>query len=248
MAVLVADDIVGPGLELKQTLSDLAVLYKGGKLSAEQYSDALDKVHLQMAELDKTAGGGVTAGLLKVKAEFSDLGNLAERAIVDGFSKAEDALVSFAQTGKLSVKDMVSSIVSDLIRLQIRQSITGPLFSAISGGAAGAGSGLLGSLFSAAGGAAKSLFSGFFADGGFIPPGQWGVAGEAGAEAIFGGRTGATVVPAGAARGGDTYNVDLRGASVEAVARLEQFVRSVNGSIERRAVHAVADAQQRGRM
>ena len=40
----------------------------------------------------------------------------------------------------------------------------------------------------------KDLFSGWFADGGYIPPGRWGMAGEQGPEPVFGGRTGATVV------------------------------------------------------
>ena len=43
----------------------------------------------------------------------------------------------------------------------------------------------------------KSLFSGFFATGGYIAPGRWGIAGDQGPEPVFGGRTGATVQPAG---------------------------------------------------
>ncbi len=67
------------------------------------------------------------------------------------------------------------------------------------------------------------------------------LAGEAGPErARFSGanRTG----------GGDTVNnftVDMRGASVEAVARLERLVLQVNGSIESRAVAATSDWSRR---
>ena len=201
-------DITGPALELEQTLADLDTLYRGGSISASQYSDAVDKIRLQLAELDKSASGGFMAGLLKVKKEFSDLGNLAENAVTNGFKSAEDAIVEFAKSGKLSVKGMVDSIVSDLIRLQVRQSITGPLFSAIAGSAAGGGS-LLGNLFSS--------FTGFHADGGFIGPGKWGIAGEAGAEAIFGGTTGATVVPMTGGGGGVNVTViNNTGAQVNA--------------------------------
>ena len=56
----------------------------------------------------------------------------------------------------------------------------------------------------------SGLFSGFFADGGFIPPGRWGVAGERGPEPVFGGRTGATVRPAG----GHVINISVTGAQV----------------------------------
>jgi hypothetical protein len=42
-----------------------------------------------------------------------------------------------------------------------------------------------------------SSFAGFFAGGGQIMPGQWGVVGENGPELAFGGRTGQTIQPAG---------------------------------------------------
>jgi hypothetical protein len=45
----------------------------------------------------------------------------------------------------------------------------------------------------------KSTFAGLCADGGYLPPGRWGVAGERGPELISGGRSGLTVAPAGAA-------------------------------------------------
>jgi lambda family phage tail tape measure protein len=41
----------------------------------------------------------------------------------------EDALVDFVKTGKFSFTDMVDSMITDLIRFQIQQSITGPLAS-----------------------------------------------------------------------------------------------------------------------
>lgn len=65
---------------------------------------------------------------------------------------------------------------------------------------------------------------------------------------------GARVIPndatsallAGNDNGGPTIYADLRGADVGAVQRLENFVASMNGSIERRAVGANVDAVRRG--
>lgn len=48
-------------------------------------------------------------------------------------------------------------------------------------------------------------------------------------------------------RGGDTYIIDAKDADKEGFARLERMIQSVNGSVERRAISAVADAQRRGR-
>jgi hypothetical protein len=59
----------------------------------------------------------------------------------------------------------------------------------------GGGGGFFGSLFA-------GLFTGFHANGGYIPAGKWGIAGERGAEAVFGGRTGATVLPNSSMGGG----------------------------------------------
>jgi len=69
-----------------------------------------------------------------------------------------------------------------------------------------AGSGVS-SLFSSAGAGLSSLFSGFFADGGVVPPGRWGWAGENGPEPVYGGISGATVMPAGGGPVNVTFNI-----------------------------------------
>lgn len=56
---------------------------------------------------------------------------------------------------------------------------------------AGANAASSGGLFSSA----ASFFSGFFADGGNIPAGKWGVVGENGPEIAFGGSAGKNIVP-----------------------------------------------------
>lgn len=61
------------------------------------------------------------------------------------FQGMEDALVKFATTGKLDFKSLANSIIADIIRIQVRENITGPLASTLSGtsGASG-GSGTTG--------------------------------------------------------------------------------------------------------
>lgn len=110
-------------------------------------------------------------------------------------------------------------------------------------------------------GAALSSIGGAFAGGATVYPSQWGsdftVPGVSGTDSQFvpilaspGERI--RVTPQSKSGGGDgggnSFYVDMRGASVDAVARLEKLVSSVNASIERRAVNAVSDARSRGKM
>lgn len=104
-------------------------------------------------------------------------------------------------------------------------------------------SGLFGDLFKSAG---KSLFGGLFADGGRPPLNKVSVVGERGPE-LFVPDTAGTIVPNDqmGRGGGPTFFVDNRGASVDAVIRLERLVNEMNGSIEPRAVDAVVREKER---
>ena len=56
-----------------------------------------------------------------------------EPAVPDAFKGMEDAMVNFVKTGKLDFKSLADSIISDIIRIQIQQKVTGPLAEKISG-------------------------------------------------------------------------------------------------------------------
>lgn len=62
----------------------------------------------------------------------------------NAFRGMEDALVSFATTGKADFKSLANSIIADLVRIQIRASMAQVM------GGAGGGGGLFGALFSGA--------------------------------------------------------------------------------------------------
>lgn len=71
------------------------------------------------------------------------------------------------------------------------------------------GGGWYGDLWRAVSRGIGDLFAGGFADGGYVPPGRWGMAGEEGPEPIYGGRHGLTVVPAGDGGARTTINFNL---------------------------------------
>lgn len=105
---------------------------------------------------------------------LTDVGNVAkqsENLFTKAFKGMEDALVNFAKTGKLDFKSLADSIISDMIRMQIQQSIMKPLSQAMSGG--GGFGGLIGGI--------AGLFGG---GGGFSPMG--GAGGSMGGGGDFG--------------------------------------------------------------
>jgi lambda family phage tail tape measure protein len=136
--------------------------------------------------------------------------NAADKAkrIFDKFTQGlEDSLVEFFKTGKFGWQNFVSSIVEELLRSQIKQTIASvfTVSPSVSGAgtAATSGSGdVLGSAWSGI----KSLFG--FANGGMVPNNNPILVGERGPE-IISGMGGRTVTPNNALGGTQvTYNIN----------------------------------------
>lgn len=76
---------------------------------------------------------GASEALRKYEDQVANVAASTERLMTDAFKGMEDALVEFVKTGKLNFKSLADQIISDLIRMQIQQSITKPLAQAVSG-------------------------------------------------------------------------------------------------------------------
>ena len=102
-----------------------------------------EKAKFDALQREKTA----KSPFVQFKAELEEFEVALENVAVSGFKKMEDAILQFVQTGKLAFKDLVRSVIADLTRLMIRQTVTKPLFnaftSALTGGfsLSGGGSG-----------------------------------------------------------------------------------------------------------
>jgi len=79
-----------------------------------------------------------TDGAIRALQAYGDTAtNVAKNVEVlftDAFSNIENALVNMVKTGKLQFKSLIDSMISDIARLTIRQTITGPLAQALSYG------------------------------------------------------------------------------------------------------------------
>lgn len=181
------------------------------RISVEQYAEAITEIF----DLgDK--------GLKQTKTLAEELGMTFASAF-------ENAVV-----GGKGLRDIIKGIDADITRLLLRKLVTEPAAEWITGaikgmGGGGGASGMLGGI----GSWFSSMFSGWFADGGYIAPGKWGMAGERGPEPVFGGRTGATVRPYS---GAVTINISVPGNTDGRTAQ----------QVAVAAARAVATAQRRG--
>lgn len=230
--------------DYNEQIAEFNELWQKGKITYEEYVTAVETYQQELAD--------------KTKSTFLDMEAISKRAAENMQDAFADFLFDPFEDG---LKGMLLSFVQTMQRMLAEQ-LSSSIFQSIAGSVVGAASS---ALFSGGfnntgqaglpwqslgnvnpqGGVYTGNFGGYFADGGYLQPGQWGVAGEQGAEMIYGGRTGATVIPNGGnGQSGNTYNIDARGADEGAVRRLEAALFSLAGpgQIERR----VSNAQRRG--
>jgi hypothetical protein len=195
---------------------------------------------------DETISRSADAAL----AEFERLERGVEQTSTMGrelgmtFSSAfEDAILK----GK-EFKDVLQSIIQDLARIVLRQTVTAPLANAIS---AGIGNFNFGSFFNGGGGIAANggnvsiPFGGPRADGGSVYGGTTYLVGERGPE-LFTAPGNGRIVPNNALGGAITFsptiNVDARGSDANTLARARMEAQAIAAS----TIAQFADSIQRG--
>jgi lambda family phage tail tape measure protein len=75
---------------------------------------------------------GMTRGLDKFVVSASDGAAQMEKLFTSTFDGMTDSLTDFAMKGKLSFNDLANSIIRDMMRIAVQQSITAPLASGLS--------------------------------------------------------------------------------------------------------------------
>tara|TARA_B100001093_G_scaffold142651_1_gene135101 strand:- start:10301 stop:12562 length:2262 start_codon:yes stop_codon:yes gene_type:complete len=181
-------------------------------------SDATSNLKTKGSE----AFANLKTGMQSYLDSISDVNKQIQDATVNAFKKMEDALVNFVMTGKLNFKDFARSLIADITRIYVRQSLITPLLGAFGLSPTPASTSAKGNIFNKDG-----LMK--FAKGGIITEptyfkyggaGKLGLMGEAGSpEAIMPlKRTSSGNLGVEATGGGSTnvvVNVDASGSSVE---------------------------------
>jgi lambda family phage tail tape measure protein len=175
------------------------------RLEAENNTEALKELAAIRQRTIEQASTEGEAGFARSIRDYvnmtRDAGKQIEELVTTSFKSMEDALTEFVQKGSADFHKLADSIIADMIRIAVQQSITGPLAS-LFGGLFGGGSinGIVGGSGSYAAGftANGAIFDGFnrFASGGIVTqPTLFGYAdggkfnaglmGESGPEAVM---------------------------------------------------------------
>jgi len=161
--------------ELMTELEKNRTRYQSQNMDLSNTDQGSIRVRFRHADIDKTTNSlkklndewkkGAQEGLTKYSDGLKDISTKVAKMVTNAFQKMEDTLVNFVTTGKLEIKSLVQSIIADLARLAIQQTIMQPLTDALKSS--------LPSLFGAPAGPAK-------ANGGIVSSPQRVLLGEAG--------------------------------------------------------------------
>lgn len=188
--------------------------------------------------------------------DITDVAKQTKKVFETAFKGIEDALVEFTMTGKLNFRDLANSIIKDLIRIQVQQSIMKPLVGFLNG--------IMGNVFSTGGPveakiptqANGGVWEGGvqkFANGGVVTSPTLfpmatgaGLMGEAGPEAIMPLKRTASGALGVVAQGGGTNNVTVNVAvSGEPATKADSQSAGALGNVIAKVVQAELVRQKR---
>jgi lambda family phage tail tape measure protein len=120
-------------------IQKLNELLQAGAIDLATYARAAEEANDRALRSSQAWADGATRFLKDYMAESNDAATATERAFANAFSGAEDSLVGFISTGKLEVRGLADSILADLARMTVRQTLTAPLAGALQSAFAGGG-------------------------------------------------------------------------------------------------------------
>ena len=187
---------------IAQTIGDSIVNFKGLGSVIDSIEKQLLNIGTKLLVTDPLTKG--LEGILKGATEGDNpVGNFFKGVLGIGGGASGGGNVVGAASKATETAAITANIVATTTSTAALTALTAAATSAAFSLGAQGGASALGSITTASANAgsgsfisgAASFFSGFFADGGNIPAGKWGVVGENGPELAFGGSTGKNIVP-----------------------------------------------------
>lgn len=104
-----------------------------GTITEAELTSALAEAEFQALSTSRAFNDGLSRAVIGLRQDFTNSALQMEGVMVNAFRSAEDALVDFVTTGKLEFASLVNSILRDLARMAIQQSILAPITGALGG-------------------------------------------------------------------------------------------------------------------
>ena len=133
---------------VKGMLPEMAEQYRQVSDSAFAAQQAVEQLNYEQS---RTFGAGAKDAFNEYLENVTNVASSTKELFSNAFKGMEDAMVNFVMTGKLNFKDLARSILADMARIMIQQTIMKPIL------------GSIGSMFSPGGG---PTFAGEYANGG----------------------------------------------------------------------------------
>lgn len=161
----IEDKYTGQRSDLERSKRDAELSGTFGGDAQKKYDAELDRIrrfqaaalgeydayYAQRLAKEKDWSLGASEALANYVSNASNIAKQSEKVWTDAFQGMEDALVDFTKTGKLDSKSLADSIISDLVRIAIRQQISNAI--GVAGSSGGGGFvGILGSVIGAVSG------------------------------------------------------------------------------------------------
>ncbi len=142
-----------------EKVDHLNQLLDAGAISQGVYNKAMAGADKDLLASRTDPAAGVVRAFQNYKENAEDTAGAIENAFTEAMSATEDAIVNMVTSGEISLEslnDLASSVVADITRMLVKQSITTPLFNSLTGNGSSDG-GFLG-----------SIISSFFHEGGTV--------------------------------------------------------------------------------
>lgn len=142
----------------KEEIRELNKLLQEGTISQETFNKAMAQANDRLLDAGTDWSSGVARALRNYAREAEDASKAFETATMNALRTTEDAFTDWVMGREVSFRDLANSIIADMVRITIQQSITAPLAD------------WMGGFFG--GGSSNNLFGGLFAQGGVFNEGH----------------------------------------------------------------------------
>lgn len=159
-------NVLAPQQELEITQLALNNLLEQGAITLGQYNDKLRETQAAADAASGSLAGGFRSALSDSIKNASEFGSAIGNVVVGSIDKAADAIVEFAKTGKLNLRQLFQDLFAQLLKLAAQQLLlrfVGQLLGFPGGGIGGGpvgGGGIFGSIFGGSGGSIAAAASG----------------------------------------------------------------------------------------